>query len=102
MTAATSAAAISNELFVLNEEVVILGSFVIFLGYVSTLVREPYREWADGQIQVNSSSSRINSLLSKADHIVFVRVYRKSRISSVPLVPLTLLLFKSESIPLER
>ncbi|GAA5864147.1 hypothetical protein JCM5353_003445 [Sporobolomyces roseus] len=51
LTAATSAAAISNELFVLNEEVVILGSFVIFLGYVSTLVREPYREWADGQIQ---------------------------------------------------
>merc|ERR1712093_915513 len=36
---------------VLNEEVVILGSFVIFLGYVSNLVREPYREWADGQIQ---------------------------------------------------
>ncbi|TNY17991.1 ATP synthase F0 sector subunit 4 [Rhodotorula diobovata] len=51
LTAATTAAAISNELFVLNEEVVILGSFVIFLGYVSNLVREPYREWADGQIQ---------------------------------------------------
>ncbi|GAA5845716.1 hypothetical protein JCM3766R1_001147 [Sporobolomyces carnicolor] len=51
LTAATSAAAISNELFVLNEEVVILGSFVIFLGYVSSLIREPYREWADGQIQ---------------------------------------------------
>ncbi|GAA6013612.1 hypothetical protein JCM10207_004790 [Rhodosporidiobolus poonsookiae] len=51
LTAATGAAAISNELFVLNEEVVILGSFVIFLGYVSSLIREPYREWADGQIQ---------------------------------------------------
>merc|ERR1712225_3189 len=51
LTAATTAAAISNELFVLNEEVVILGSFVIFLGYVSNLVRESYREWADGQIQ---------------------------------------------------
>ncbi|GAA5823874.1 hypothetical protein JCM11251_003327 [Rhodosporidiobolus azoricus] len=51
LTTATAAAAISNELFVLNEEVVILGSFVIFLGYVSSLVREPYREWADGQIQ---------------------------------------------------
>jgi F-type H+-transporting ATPase subunit b len=52
LTAATTAAAISNELFVLNEEVVILGSFVVFIGYVSTLVREPYRDWADGQIQV--------------------------------------------------
>ena len=53
LTAATTA--VSNELFVLNEEVVILGSFAIFLGYVSSLVREPYREWADGQIQVRTS-----------------------------------------------
>lgn len=55
-TTAVSGAAISEELFVLNEEVVILGSFVVFLGYVSTLVREPYRVWADGQIQVRSWS----------------------------------------------
>jgi hypothetical protein len=97
LTAATTAAAISNELFVLNEEVVILGSvesqsvtesqrekgesggsanldlavgplavrlvvilgsFAIFLGYVSSLVREPYREWADGQIQVRTPGRR--------------------------------------------
>ncbi|GAA5876192.1 hypothetical protein JCM1840_007066 [Sporobolomyces johnsonii] len=51
LTTATAAAAISNELFVLNEEVVVLGSFVIFLGYVSSVIREPYREWADSQIQ---------------------------------------------------
>jgi F-type H+-transporting ATPase subunit b len=65
LTTATAAAAISNELFVLNEEVVILGSFVIFLGYVSTLVREPYREWADGQIQV-----RLPSSFSACDEVV--------------------------------
>ncbi|CEQ40737.1 SPOSA6832_02377 [Sporobolomyces salmonicolor] len=52
LTTATAAAAISNELFVLNEEVVVLGSFVIFLGYVSSIIRAPYREWADSQIQV--------------------------------------------------
>ncbi|GAA5940438.1 hypothetical protein JCM21900_000279 [Sporobolomyces salmonicolor] len=51
LTTATAAAAISNELFVLNEEVVVLGSFVIFLGYVSSIIRAPYREWADSQIQ---------------------------------------------------
>ncbi|EGU11613.1 ATP synthase F0 sector subunit 4 [Rhodotorula toruloides ATCC 204091] len=75
LTAATTAAAISNELFVLNEEVVILGSFVVFIGYVSTLVREPYREWADGQIQ------KVKDLLntSRAAHTNAV----KERIESV-------------------
>ncbi|GAA5856601.1 hypothetical protein JCM8547_005884 [Rhodosporidiobolus lusitaniae] len=75
LTTATAAAAISNELFVLNEEVVILGSFVIFLGYVSTLVREPYREWADGQIQ------KVKDILntSRAAHTDAV----KTRIESV-------------------
>ncbi|KAJ8293153.1 ATP synthase subunit 4, mitochondrial [Rhodotorula toruloides] len=75
LTAATTAAAISNELFVLNEEVVILGSFVVFVGYVSTLVREPYREWADGQIQ------KVKDLLntSRAAHTNAV----KERIESV-------------------
>lgn len=56
LTAATAAAGISSELFVLNEEVVILGSFVVFLGYVSSLIRQPYAEWADGQIEVSYSA----------------------------------------------
>jgi len=56
LTTAVSAAAISQELFVLNEEVVILGSFVVFLGYVSSLIRGPYAEWADGQIKVRTAS----------------------------------------------
>ncbi|SCZ89015.1 BZ3500_MvSof-1268-A1-R1_Chr1-1g00895 [Microbotryum saponariae] len=49
-TTAVAAAGISSELFVLNEEVVILGSFVIFVGYVASAVRGPYTEWANGQI----------------------------------------------------
>ncbi|KAK4049574.1 atp4 subunit B of the stator stalk of mitochondrial F1F0 ATP synthase [Microbotryomycetes sp. JL201] len=51
LATALTGAAISSELFVLNEEVVILGSFVIFVGYVSTLVRGSYTDWANGQIQ---------------------------------------------------
>merc|ERR1712230_22066 len=51
LTTALTGAAVSNEIFVLNEEVVILGSFIVFMGYLSTVVRGPYREWADGQIQ---------------------------------------------------
>ncbi|KAM0749551.1 ATP synthase F0 sector subunit 4 [Meredithblackwellia eburnea MCA 4105] len=51
LTTAVGAAAISQELFVLNEEVVILASATIFLGYVSNLIAPAYTEWADGQIQ---------------------------------------------------
>ncbi|SCV71649.1 BQ2448_3237 [Microbotryum intermedium] len=50
VTTAVAAAGISSELFVLNEEAVILGSFVIFVGYVASAVRGPYTEWANGQI----------------------------------------------------
>lgn len=53
LTSALSAAAISSELFVVNEEVVILGSFVIFAGYIASVVRAPYTEWADEQIKVS-------------------------------------------------
>jgi F-type H+-transporting ATPase subunit b len=49
------AVAISNEWFVLNNEVIIAASFVAFIGYLSTLVRKPYTEWADGQIEVSWS-----------------------------------------------
>ena len=60
-TTAVAAAGISSELFVLNEEVVILGSFVVFLGYVSSLIREPYREWADGQIEVSPAGRLVEA-----------------------------------------
>lgn len=51
LTTALTAGAISNELFVLNEEVVILGSFVAFVGYMTTMVKQPYADWANGQIK---------------------------------------------------
>merc|ERR1712093_640059 len=85
LTAATTAAAISNELFVLNEEVVILGSFVIFLGYVSNLVREPYREWADGQIQKVKdilNSSRAAHTAAVGARIESVRLKQEAAIAS--------------------
>lgn len=114
LTAATAAAGISSELFVLNEEVVILGSFVVFLGYVSSLIRQPYAEWADGQIEVSPSplpvelQSRLLSWqqpagrfgrgrvlwveLSRADTVLYLsmlRTSRRSRPSSTPLARAT-------------
>jgi F-type H+-transporting ATPase subunit b len=44
------ATAISQELYVVNEETVILAGFVILLTYLSKLIKEPYKEWAEGHI----------------------------------------------------
>ncbi|KAH8929677.1 hypothetical protein BT69DRAFT_1211276, partial [Atractiella rhizophila] len=70
-----TAAALSQELIVLNSEFVILGSFVAFIAYLSTLVRTPYREWADANI--NKIKDILNS--SRAEHTSAVR----ERIDSV-------------------
>jgi F-type H+-transporting ATPase subunit b len=69
------ATAISQELYVMNEESVLaLGSLILF-GYIAKSVREPYRDWADGQIQ------KIKSVLdgARAEHTQAV----KDRITSV-------------------
>jgi F-type H+-transporting ATPase subunit b len=44
--------AISSELYVVNEETIVLGSFAFLAAYIASAVRAPYREWADAQIQV--------------------------------------------------
>jgi len=48
---ALTGAAIGTELFVVNEEVVVGISFALLIGYLSTVIRAPYSEWAEGQIQ---------------------------------------------------
>jgi hypothetical protein len=45
--------AVSNELYVVNEESVILAGFVIMVGYLSTVIKEPYKQWADSVIEVS-------------------------------------------------
>lgn len=47
-----SALAISKELYVANEETVILVGFLIFATLVGRSITGPYKEWADGQIEV--------------------------------------------------
>lgn len=48
---ALTGAAIGTELFVVNEEIVVGVSFALLIGYLSTVIRAPYSEWAEGQIQ---------------------------------------------------
>jgi len=69
------ATAISQELYVMNEETVLAVGFMLLLGFIGKSVREPYRDWAETQIQ------RIRSILegSRAEHTQAV----KDRIKSV-------------------
>ncbi|KAK7040886.1 atp4 subunit B of the stator stalk of mitochondrial F1F0 ATP synthase [Paramarasmius palmivorus] len=45
-----AAAAISQELYVMNEETVLLVGSAIFFTYVAKVIREPYSNWAQSQI----------------------------------------------------
>ncbi|KAH8110806.1 hypothetical protein DFH11DRAFT_1513804 [Phellopilus nigrolimitatus] len=69
------AAAISQELYVVNEETVILAGFAILATYIAKIIREPYKNWAEGHI------SKIRGILNgaRAEHTEAV----KERIQSV-------------------
>ncbi|TFK48472.1 hypothetical protein OE88DRAFT_1664302 [Heliocybe sulcata] len=69
------ATAISQELYVVNEETVVAAGFLIMLTFIAKSIQGPYREWAEGHI------SRIKGILdgARAEHTQAV----KDRISSV-------------------
>ncbi|EJD08560.1 uncharacterized protein FOMMEDRAFT_71961 [Fomitiporia mediterranea MF3/22] len=70
-----TAAAISQELYVVNEETVILVGTAILFTYIAKVMREPYKNWAEGHI------NRIRDILNGArtEHTEAV----KARIDSV-------------------
>ncbi|PFH50216.1 hypothetical protein AMATHDRAFT_61396 [Amanita thiersii Skay4041] len=70
-----AAAAISQELYVVNEETIVLVASAIVFAYIGKVMREPYREWAEGHIQ------RIRNILqgARTEHTQAV----KDRIDSV-------------------
>ncbi|KAF9454437.1 ATP synthase [Macrolepiota fuliginosa MF-IS2] len=70
-----AAAAISNELYVVNEETILLIGSIIVFTYIGKVAREPYSQWAEGHIQ------RIKKILdgARAEHTQAVQ----ERIDSV-------------------
>ncbi|KAF8906311.1 hypothetical protein CPB84DRAFT_1884202 [Gymnopilus junonius] len=70
-----AAAAISQELYVVNEETIILIASAIVFTYIGKVLREPYSQWAEGHI------SRIRNILNdaRAEHTGAV----KERIDNV-------------------
>lgn len=91
--------AISNELYVINEESILLGTFVAFSAIVAKYVAPLYKDWADSRIQ--SVTDILNS--SRTKHVEAV----KSRIESVSelkdVVDTTKVLFEisKETVELE-
>ncbi|RDX49849.1 ATP synthase [Lentinus brumalis] len=69
------ATAISQELYVVNEESVIAAGFFILISFIYKAVKEPYRDWAEGHIK------RVRDILnaSRTEHTQVV----KERIESV-------------------
>ncbi|KAI0794710.1 ATP synthase [Fomes fomentarius] len=69
------ATAISQELYVVNEETVIAAGFFILISFIYKAVKEPYRDWAEGHIK------RVRDILnaSRTEHTQVV----KDRIQSV-------------------
>lgn len=47
-----AAAAISQELYVVNEETVVLVGTLIIFTLIGRALKDPYREWAEGHISV--------------------------------------------------
>ncbi|KAG6832770.1 hypothetical protein H0H87_000423 [Tephrocybe sp. NHM501043] len=70
-----AATAISQELYVVNEESIILVASIIFFTYLGKIIREPYKNWAEGNI------ARIKKVLdgARAEHTQAVQ----ERIDSV-------------------
>ncbi|KAI0364544.1 ATP synthase [Pilatotrama ljubarskyi] len=69
------ATAISQELYVVNEETVIAAGFFILISFIYKAMKDPYRDWAEGHIK------RIKDILnaSRSEHTQVV----KERIQSV-------------------
>ncbi|KAJ3854276.1 ATP synthase [Lentinula lateritia] len=70
-----AAAAISQELYVVNEETIVLIGSAMFLAFMAKALREPYVNWAESQVQ------KIKGVLdtARAEHTQAV----KDRIDSV-------------------
>lgn len=51
------ATAISQELYVVNEETVVLAGSIAIFAYIAKALNAPYKEWANEKINVSISSS---------------------------------------------
>ncbi|TYJ59205.1 hypothetical protein B9479_000194 [Cryptococcus floricola] len=80
-----TAAAVSSELYVANEETVLAVGFLIIAGVIGKSVASPYAEWAKGQIE--KTKSILNSAREEHTRAVSDRIESVQQLKDV--VPLT-------------
>ncbi|KAE9405423.1 ATP synthase [Gymnopus androsaceus JB14] len=94
-----TAAAISQELYVVNEETIVLVGSAIFLALMAKAIREPYVNWAQSQVQ------KIKGILDKAraEHTQAVqdRIDSVSQMKDVVVLTQSLFALSKETAQLE-
>lgn len=96
---AASVYAISNELYVLNEESILLGTFIAFSAIVAKVVAPLYKDWADERIK--SVSDILNSSRTKHVEAVKERIESVSELKEVVDTTKALFEVSKETVELE-
>ncbi|KAF9814331.1 hypothetical protein IEO21_05174 [Rhodonia placenta] len=93
------ATAISQELYVVNEETVIAAGFFILLTFIAKSVREPYRDWAENNI--NRVKNILNQSRQEHTHAVKERIQSVEQMKDVVSVTEGLFALSKETAKLE-
>ncbi|KAI0832087.1 ATP synthase [Trametes gibbosa] len=93
------ATAISQELYVVNEETVIAAGFFILIGFIYKAVKEPYRDWAQGHI--NRVKDILNASRSEHTQVVKDRIQSVEQMKDVVSVTEGLFALSKETAQLE-
>jgi len=94
-----TAAAISSELYVVNEETVVLAGFLIIATFIARSIRQPYKEWAEGHI--NKIRDVLNAARAEHTQAVSSRIDAVGQMKDVTDVTKALFALSKETAQLE-
>ncbi|QRV88467.1 F-type H+-transporting ATPase subunit b [Ceratobasidium sp. AG-Ba] len=95
-----AAAAISQELYVVNEETVVLIGTAIMFTIIGRAMREPYKEWAEGHI--NRIKSILNSTRKEHTQAVQARIGAVEQMKDVVDITKGLFALSKETAKIEH
>ncbi|KAG9001134.1 atp4 subunit B of the stator stalk of mitochondrial F1F0 ATP synthase [Tulasnella sp. 427] len=94
-----TAAAISSEIYVVNEETVVLAGFLIIATFIARSMRGPYKEWAEGHI--NKIRDVLNAARAEHTQAVSSRIDAVGQMKDVVDVTKGLFALSKETAQLE-
>ncbi|KAG8697240.1 atp4 subunit B of the stator stalk of mitochondrial F1F0 ATP synthase [Ceratobasidium sp. 395] len=95
-----AAAAISQELYVVNEETIVLVGTAIIFTLIGRAIREPYKEWAEGHI--NRIKSVLNATRKEHTQAVAARIGAVEQMKDVVDITKGLFALSKETAKLEH